>query len=94
MEKNALPGTRPDAKLSAEVITDSLMLRAYAEALKRKERWQTGIDKLISEVLGLGGDQPFDPAAVPSADEIRRRMSRHIPESEKLSDLVVAMREE
>ena len=94
MEKNALPGTRPDAKSSAEAITDPLILKAYAEALKRKERWQTSVDRLISELLGLAGEQLVDPAAVPSADEIRRRMSSHIPESEKLSDLIIAMRGE
>jgi len=94
MKKNTLLGTTPDAKLSAKAITDPLILKAYAEALKHKERWQTGIDQLISEVLGLEGDQAFDPAAVPSANEIRRQMSRYIPKSEKLSDLIVSMREE
>jgi len=94
MKKNALVGATPDAKLFSKVITDPLMLKAYAQGLKQKERWQTGIDHLISDMLGLRGDQPFDPAAVPSANEIRRQMSRYIPKSEKLSDLIVAMREE
>jgi len=44
--------------------------------------------------LGLKGEQLVDPGIIPSAEEIRKEMNRYIPESEKLSDLVTAMREE
>jgi len=75
-------------------ITDPLMLKAYAEALKQKHKWEASINELVREVLGLKGDKPLDPATVPSAEEIRKEMNRYIPENEKLSDLVTAMREE
>ena len=70
------------------------MLKAYAEVLKQKQKWQTNIDRLIRDVLGLKGEQLVDPGIIPSAEEIRKEMNRYIPESEKLSDLVTAMREE
>ena len=74
--------------------TDPLMLKAYVEALEHRERWQASIDHLILEVLGLKGDQPLDPATVPSVNEISQEMNRYIPENEKLSDLIIAMRKE
>ncbi|MEI9476370.1 MAG: hypothetical protein WCO26_07315 [Deltaproteobacteria bacterium] len=91
MEKNSI--NRSNVSHSKQ-ITDPLMLKAYTEALKQKHRWQASIDELIREVLGLKSDQPFDPSAVPSAEEIRKEMSRYIPENEKLSDLLIALREE
>lgn len=75
-------------------ITDPLMLKAYAEALKQKQRWEASINELLREVLNLKGDKPLDPDTVPSAEEIRKEMNRYIPENEKLSDLLTAMREE
>ena len=74
--------------------SDPLVLKAYAEALKQKQKWQTNIDRLIRDLLGLKGDQLVDPGIIPSAEEIRKEMNRYIPESEKLSDLITAMREE
>lgn len=95
MEKNiARRKSGRHAKLPVKQIIDPLMLKAYAQALEHKERWEAGIDQLIREVLGLEDDQPLDPATVPSADEIRREMGQYIPEDEKFSDLIVAMREE
>ena len=75
-------------------VTDPLMLRAYTEALKQKQKWQASIDELIRVVLGLGYDQSLDPGIIPSAEEIRKEMNRYIPENEKLSDLLITMREE
>jgi len=74
--------------------TDPLMLRAYAEALKQKQKWQSNIDELIRMVLGLGYNQSLDPGVIPSAEEIQKEMNRYIPENEKLSDLLITMREE
>ena len=74
-------------------VSDPLLLKAYSEALKQKQRWRTNIDQLIRDILGLKNDQSLDPAAIPSAEQIRKEMSRYIPESEKLSDLIVVMRE-
>lgn len=82
------------ARAPAEPITAPALLKAYVEALERKQRWQASIDQLIREILGLKADQSFDSATVPSADEIRNEMNRYIPESESLSDLIIAMREE
>lgn len=82
------------AQAPAEPITAPALLKAYVEALERKQRWQASIDQLIHEMLGLKADQTFDPATVPSADEIRNEMNRYIPEGESLSDLIIAMREE
>ncbi len=82
------------ARVPAEPITAPAMLKAYVEALERKQRWQASIDQLIREMLGLKADQSFDPATVLSANEIRDEMNRYIPESESLSDLIIAMREE
>jgi hypothetical protein len=65
-----------------------------AEVLVREKRWQATIHHLIRVLLGLEDDQAFDPASVPSAAEIREQMTQHIPEEEKFSDLIVAMREE
>ena len=75
-------------------ITDPLMLKAYAEALKKKQQWQSNIDELIHEVLGLKGDQPINLSEIPSTEKICSEMARYIPENEKLSDLAIAMREE
>ena len=74
--------------------TDPLLLRAYAEALKQKQKWQSSVDELIRMLLGLGYDQSLDPEVIPSAEEIRKEMNRYIPENEKLSDLLITMREE
>ena len=74
--------------------TDPLLLRAYAEALKQKQKWQSSVDELIRMLLGLGYDQSLDPGIIPSAEEIRKEMNRYIPENEKLSDLLITMREE
>jgi len=91
MEKNSINTKNfPHSKQ----ITDPLMLKAYAEALKQKHRWEASINELVREVLGLKGDKLLDPATVPSAEEIRKEMNRYIPENEKLSDLLTAMREE
>jgi hypothetical protein len=73
---------------------DPLVLKAYSEALKQKQKWRTSIDQLIRDTLGLKEDQPLNPGMIPSAEEIRREMNRYIPETEKLSDLIIAMREE
>ena len=75
-------------------VTDPLLLRAYAEALKQKQKWQSSVDELIRMLLGLGYDQSLDPEVIPSAEEIRKEMNRYIPENEKLSDLLITMREE
>ena len=73
---------------------DPLVLKAYSEALKQKQKWQTAIDGLIREVLGVPGYQTVDLSKIPSAEEIRNKMTRHIPEDKKLSDSIIAMREE
>ena len=73
---------------------DPLVLKAYSEALKQKQKWRTSIDRLIRGMLGLREDQPLNPGMIPSAEEIRREMDRYIPETEKLSDLIIATREE
>ena len=78
----------------SEKTTDPLMLKACAEALKKKHQWQSNIDGIIHEVLGLKRDQPLNLSTIPSAEEICREMARYIPEKEKLSDLAIAMREE
>jgi len=65
-----------------------------AEILASENRWQTTIHRLVRMLLGLEEDQPFDPASVPSATEIREQMTQYIPEEERFSDLIVAMREE
>jgi|GEM_PF-6038889 uncharacterized protein (UPF0335 family) len=82
------------ARVPAEPITAPTLLKAYVEALERNQRWQASIDQLIREMLELKADHSFDPATVPSADEIRNEMNRYIPEGESLSDLIIAMREE
>ena len=74
--------------------SDPLVLKAYSEALKQKQKWRTNIDQLIRDILGLKDDQSLDPGTIPSAEEIRKEMSQYIPESEKLSDLISVMREE
>lgn len=74
--------------------SDPLVLKAYSEALKQKQKWRTSIDQLIRDILGLKGDQLLDPGIIPSAEEIRKEMNRYISESEKLSDLITVMREE
>lgn len=65
-----------------------------AEVLAHEKRWQVTIHQLICVLLGLEDDQAFDPASVPSAAEIREQMTQYIPEEEKFSNLIVAMREE
>lgn len=82
------------ARVPAEPVTAPVLFKAYAEALERRQKWQASIDQLIREVLELKADQPFDPATVPSVDEIRDEINRDIPEGESLSDLIIAMREE
>ena len=74
--------------------SDPLLLKAYSEALKQKQNWRTNLDQLIRDILGLKNDQSLDPAAIPSAEQIRKKMPRHIPESENLSDLIAVVAEE
>lgn len=74
-------------------VTDPLMLRAYTEALKQKQKWQASIDELIRVVLDLGYGQSLDPGRIPSAEEIRKEMTHYIPENEKLSDVLITIRE-
>ena len=91
MEKNtAVAGIGSSTKATS----DPLFLKAYSEALKQKQKWRTSIDQLIRDILGLKNDQSLDPGTIPTAEEIRKEMSRYISEGEKLSDLVAVMREE
>jgi hypothetical protein len=75
-------------------LADPLLIRVYEEVLARRQRWQESIQRTIRTVLGLGDTDPFDPDTVLSAAEIRAQMSEHLPYEEKLSGLIVAMREE
>ena len=65
-----------------------------AAILVSAQRRQNSTHLLVRMLLGLEEDQPFDPASVPSATEIREQMTQYIPEEERFSDLIVAMREE
>ncbi len=56
-----------------------------------QELWQNSIDRLLREMAGLRENEPLD---IPSAQEIREEISKHIPPDVKLSDEIVAMREE
>lgn len=75
-------------------LADPLMIRVYEEALTQRQRWQDMIQQTIRMVLGLSDAERFDSDEVLSAAEIRLQMSEHLPYEEKLSSLVVAMREE
>jgi len=75
-------------------FTDPLLIRAYAEALNRKERWQASIDRLIRDVLSLDADYPLEKIAIPSAQQIRQQLGEYLPSDDKLSDLIVSLREE
>ncbi len=75
-------------------LADPLMLRVYEETFIQRQRWQAIIRQTIRRLLGLGEDEAFDPDTVLSAAEIRVQMSEHVPYEEKLSSLIVAMREE
>jgi len=75
-------------------LVDPLLIRVYEEVLTRRRRWQEIVQRTIRTILGLGDTDPFDPTTVPSAAEIRVQISQHLPYEEKLSSLVVAMREE
>ncbi|RMF28456.1 MAG: hypothetical protein D6759_15810 [Chloroflexi bacterium] len=91
-----MPPTKSDLPESPPIESTATLtlLKAYAEALRRRRERQADIDQLICDVLGLPADQPFDPATVPSAEEIRAEMARYIPFEEKLSDWITSIREE
>lgn len=78
----------------AEHLDDPAFIRAFVEAQSRRDQWQASVDQLVRDMLGLRADEALDPASVPSAAEIRAEISRNVPQDEKLSDMVVAMREE
>jgi len=75
-------------------LVDPLLIRVYEEVLARRRRWRDIIQRTIRMALGLGDSDAFDPTTVLSAAEIRVQISEHLPYEERLSSLVVAMREE
>jgi len=68
--------------------------RLSAEGFAPEQRWHATIHHLVRALFGLEDEQAFDPASVPSAAAIREQMTQYIPEEERFSDLIVAMREE
>ncbi len=85
-------------KLADQVLpqrfTDPLLIKACAEALTQKARWQERIDRLIRDVLNLDADYSLETMAIPSARQIRQQLEEYLPSDDKLSDLVVSLREE
>ena len=75
-------------------LADPLLIRVNTEALTKRQEWQDAVQQTIRMILGLADAQPFVPEAVLSAREIRERMSEQLPFDEKLSSLIIAMREE
>jgi len=71
-----------------------LFARVHMGTLARRRRWQAIVQQTIRAVLELNDTAPFDPRTVLSAAEIRLQMSKYLPAEEKLSSLIVAMREE
>ncbi len=86
--------TRLAGQLLPRRFTDPLLIRAYAEALSQKGRWQESIDRLIRDVLNLDADYPLETMAIPSAQQIRQQLGEYLPSDDKLSDLIVSLREE
>ena len=77
-----------------QYLTDPLLIRVYAEAFTRRQQWQDTIQQTVRTILELADAQPFAPESVLSARDIRERMSEQIPFDEKLSSVIIAMREE
>jgi len=73
---------------------DPFLIKAYAEALNRKSRWHESIDRLIRDVLNLDADYPLETMAIPSARQIRQQLGEYLASDDKLSDLIVSLREE
>lgn len=86
--------TRLADQVLSQQFTDPLLIEAYAEALGRKSRWQESIDRLIRDVLNLDTDYPLERVAIPSARQIRQRLAEYLPSDDKLSNLIVSLREE
>ena len=86
--------TRLADQVLSKQFTDPLLIEAYAEALGRKSRWQESIDRLIRNVLNLDADYPLEKIAVPSAQQIRQQLAEYLPADDKLSGLIVSLREE
>jgi len=75
-------------------LADPLLIRVYAEALTERQEWQAAVQQTIRAILGLADAQPFVPESILSTREIRERTSAQFPLDEKLSSLIIAMREE
>ncbi len=88
------PKTRLADQVLSQQFTDPLLIKAYAEALGRKSRWQESIDRLIRDVLSLDADYPLETVVIPSAQQIRQQLGEYLPFEDRLSDLVVSLREE
>lgn len=56
--------------------------------------WQDTVDQLLHQILGLTEDESMDLSTIPSACEVREELSRYIPHGHKLSDEIIAMRDE
>jgi hypothetical protein len=62
-------------------------VETYFAVMEDNEIWQDDLDALLHD-LGI------DPQALPSIEEIQKELGRYIPYEDKLSDLIVTMREE
>ncbi|HID63402.1 MAG TPA: hypothetical protein EYP49_11780 [Anaerolineae bacterium] len=86
--------TRLADQVLSQQFTDPVLIKACAEALGRKSRWQESIDRLIRDVLNLDADYPLETVVIPSAQQIRQQLAEYLPFEDKLSDLIVSLREE
>jgi hypothetical protein len=86
--------TRLADQVLPQRFTDPFLIKAYAEALSQKGKWQESIDKLIRDVLNLEADYPLETMTIPSAHQIRQQLEEYLPSDDKLSDLIVSLREE
>lgn len=51
---------------------------SFLDIADKNQLWQSNIDELIHEVLGLKGDQPLNLSAIPSTEKICREMACYI----------------
>jgi len=83
-----------NAILSTEQAIDPLVLRTMVQVQERQDRQRAALEHAVRQLLNLGASAEIDWTAIPSVMVIRRRMASHIPDDERLSGLVIALREE
>ncbi len=78
------------------MLTNSAVLaQAYTIAEAQQRQWQADLEALIYDFLELDFTHKVNlDELIPSIDEIQEEMGEAIPYTEKLSDLLLFMREE